>query len=141
MARLIVRFGSVLLLSLVLVSCGNDTPTTPTNPSAPTTVTETFSGTVNQNGAVTHTFTTTTSGTVTATLTTLGPDSTFVIGMSLGTWNGATCQIVLANDQSTQGTVITGGVSALGSLCVRAYDVGNITAATPFTYQITVVHP
>ena len=78
---------------------------------------------------------------MTATLTTLGPDNTLVMGMALGTWNGTTCQIVLANDTATQGTIITGGVSSFGSLCVRAYDVGNITAAQPFTYEITVVHP
>src|SRR5690349_19928982 len=110
MVRLMVRLGSVLMLILALAACGNDT----TTPTTPTTVTETFSGTVNQNGAVTHTFTTTTSGTVTATLTTLGPDSTFVMGMSIGTWNGANCQLVLTNDSATQGTVITGGTSALG---------------------------
>jgi hypothetical protein len=140
MARLMVRLGSVLMLILALAACGDDT-TTPTTPTTPTTVTETFSGTVNQNGAVTHTFTTTTSGTVTATLTTLGPDSTFVMGMSIGTWNGANCQLVLTNDSATQGTVITGGTSALGTFCVRAYDVGNITAGNPFTYEITVTHP
>jgi len=140
MARLMVRLGSVLMLSLALVSCGDDT-TTPTTPTTPTTITETFSGTVNQNGAITHTFSSTTSGAVSATLTTLGPDSTAILGMSLGTWNGATCAVVLANDKATQGTVITGGVSAFGNLCVRAYDVGNITPSTPFTYEITVVHP
>ena len=48
---------------------------------------------------------------------------------------------MLSNDRSTQGTVIAGGVSSLGSLCVRVYDVGNITAAEPFTYEITIVHP
>jgi hypothetical protein len=146
MLRLIVRLLSVLTLGLCLGACdsGNDAgvPTAPT-PSPP--VTETFSGTVNRNGGVTHNFTTSASGTVTATLTTLGPDSTATLGMSLGTVsaavNGTTCQAVLTNDQSTQGTIITGGVSALGSLCVRAYDTGAITAGTPFTYEITIVHP
>jgi hypothetical protein len=146
MLRLTVRLLFVLTLGLTVIACdsGND-PGVPTAPTPPPTVTETFSGTVNQNGGVTHNFTTTTSGTVTATLTTLAPDSTATLGMSLGTvtasLNGTTCQAVLTNDQSTQGTVITGGVSALGSLCVRAYDTGRITAATPFTYEITIVHP
>jgi hypothetical protein len=76
---------------------------------------------------------------VTATLTTLEPDSSLVVGLSLGTWNGQVCQIVLANDSATQGTVITGAVSSFGSLCVRIYDVGNLTG--PINYEITVVHP
>ena len=81
------------------------------------------------------------SGTVTATLTTLGPDSTFILGMSLGTWNGTTCQVVLANDRATQGSFIVGGVSSFGNLCVRMYDIGNITPTEPYTYEITVTHP
>ena len=96
---------------------------------------------MNQNGAVTHTFSSMASGTLSATLSVLGPDSTQVIGMSLGTLSGATCTTVLSNDRSTQGTIITGGVSSLAQLCVRAYDIGTITAAEPFTYEITVVHP
>jgi hypothetical protein len=142
MHRSMVRPLAALTLALCLAACdsGND-PGIPTAPTAPPIVTETFSGTVNQNGAVTHNFNTTTSGSVTATLTTLGPDSTQIIGMSLGTWNGTVCQIVLANDRATQGTVIIGGVSAFGSLCVRAYDVGTISPETPFTYEITIAHP
>ena len=128
-------------VSLVAACDSGDDPGIPTAPTRPPDVTETFSGSVNQNGAITHTFSTTTSGTISATLTALGPDSTQVLGMSLGTLAGTQCQTVLSNDRSTQGTVITGGVSALGSLCVRAYDVGTITAAAPFTYEITVVHP
>lgn len=119
-------------------ACGDD-PTTPTTPTPPATVTETFSGSVTRNGAATHTFATQASGTVTATLTTLAPDSALVIGLSLGTFNGSACQLVITKDDATQGTIVTGGVSTLGSLCVRIYDVGNIT--DPVTYDITVVHP
>lgn len=121
----------------VLAACSDD-PTTPTNPTPPPTVTETFSGRVNRNGAVTHNFTTEASGTVTVTLTTLGPDSALIVGMSLGTWNGSTCTLIITKDDATQGTIVTGGVSSLGSLCVRIYDVGNIV--DPITYEITVVH-
>jgi len=145
MLRLIVPPLFVLTLGLSVMACdsGNDTGV-PTAPTPPTLITEPpFSGTVNQNGAVTYNFTSTRSGTVTATLTQLGPDETATLGMSLGTLSstGTTCQAVLTNDQSTKGTVITGAVSAFGSLCVRVYDTGAITAAVPFTYEITVVHP
>ena len=137
MQRLI-RYLICVALVGVLAACSDD-PTTPTNPTPAPTVTETFSGTVNRNGAVTHNFTTEASGTTTVTLTTLGPDSALIIGMSLGTSNGSTCTLVITKDNATQGTVVTGGVSSLGSLCVRIYDVGNIV--DPITYEITVVHP
>ena len=47
---------SVLLVGVVALgaaACDDEVPTTPNNPSNP--VTETFSGSVNQNGAQTHT--------------------------------------------------------------------------------------
>ena len=152
MLRLSVRLLSVLTLGLCLVACdsGNDPgiPTAPTLPACTLTnpsgcVTETFSGSVNQNGAVTHNFTTAASGVVTATLTMLGPDAAATLGMSLGTVSASspTCQAVLTSDQSPLGTMITGSVSALVTLCVRVYDTGTITAAAPFTYEITVLHP
>jgi hypothetical protein len=129
------------LLAFVLATtagcCDDETPTTPTQPSVPD-VTETFSGTVNRNGADTHDFTVARSGLMRATLTTLAPDSTLVIGMSLGTWNGTTCQIVLANDNATLNAQVTGNAGSAGRFCVRIYDVGNITDTVD--YQVTVVH-
>ncbi len=134
----LMRTLTLTALVAVAAACGDDA-TTPTTPTPPVTVTETFSGSVTRNGAATHTFATQASGTVTATLTTLAPDSALVIGLSLGTFNGSACQLVITKDDATQGTVVTGGVSTLGNLCVRVYDVGNIT--DPITYDITVVHP
>ena len=131
---------AALLLALAAGACSSDNNNnTPTAPTTPTTVTETYADTIARNGARTHNFSSAASGTVTATLTTLSPDSALKVGFSLGTWNGQNCQLVITNDAATQGTVVTGGVSSLGSLCVRIYDVGNIT--DPITYEITVVHP
>ena len=138
MRRPIIR--AVLLLALLAgtSACGDDegTPTDPT-PTRPTT-TETFSGTLTVNGAATHPFTATGSGTMTLTLTTLSPDSAATIGVSLGTFNGTTCQIVLANDNATQGAVVTGNAGAAGNFCARVYDVGRLGAPTDYT--LTVVH-
>jgi hypothetical protein len=69
----------------------------------------------------------------------VAPDSAIVMGLSLGTWNGAACQIVLANDNATQGTVVTALASSLGSFCVRVYDVGRLVE--PTSYELQVVHP
>ncbi len=134
------RTLTLLAIVVAVAACNsNNNLNTPTTPTTPTTVTETFSDTLGPNSARTHSFSSQASGTVTATLTMLAPDSELVIGLSLGTWNGSVCQIVLANDRATQSTVVTGSVSSFGSLCVRIYDVGNITSA--ITYEITVVHP
>ena len=111
----------LLLAVLCAPACGDSTiPVTPTTPIVITT--ETFAGTVTVNGAVTHQFAATSRGTVTATLTSVGPDSTTIIGVSLGTWNGTSCQIILANDQMTQGASVLGQVPGVGNFCLRVYD-------------------
>lgn len=132
--------GIVMLTSVLAVAgCDNDVDTTtPTGP-APT-ITETFSGTIVVNGAATHTFTIAAAGLVSATLTEITPDATVLIGMALGTWNGANCQIVLPKDDAIQGFVLTGQVSGPGTLCARIYDpASRLTEA--LNYTITVVHP
>ncbi len=94
-------------------------------------------GRLTVNGAATHSFATG-SGQISVTVTELVPDSAAVIGVSLGTWNGTACQIVLANDNATQGAGILGTASGPGSFCVRVYDVGRLTGPTEYT--LTVVH-
>jgi hypothetical protein len=132
----------VFLLMTVLAgaaACGDDTPTAPTEPppQRPTT-TVPFEGVVTVNGAVTHPFNTGGSGLITVTVTALSPDSAAVLGVSLGTWNGTACQIVIANDNATQASVVIGNAGGVGSYCARVYDVGKLTA--PSAYTLTVVH-
>ncbi len=131
-----------LLLGALLstTACGknNPAPTAPTPTPLPT-ITETFSGSINRNGAATHTFLAQASGTVTLTLTTLTPESTPAIGVSLGTWNGTACQIVIANTNAAQGAIVLGIASSAGNLCVFVQDVGKIDVAA--SYEISVVHP
>jgi hypothetical protein len=128
----------VMLLAVGAAACDEDTPTTPNNPRDP--VTETFSGQVTPSGAKTHTFSTAGSGTVTATLKQVAPDTALVIGFSLGNWDGSSCQLVFSNTQATQGAVLSGTISGMGNLCVILNDVGNI-ADTPASYTVEVVHP
>jgi hypothetical protein len=134
----------LLLLGVFATSaaaCNNKTPTTPTTPTTPpTTVTELFSGRLNLNGASTFQFSAATGGTVTATLTTLSPDATLPIGLSLGTWTGSACQVVIANDAAAQAAAVSGTVTAAAALCVRVYDpAAKVTTASEFT--VTIVHP
>jgi hypothetical protein len=128
-----------VVLALSAAACDSDNPITPITPSLPNTVTDTFGGTLNQNGGESYPFSTSSSGGVTATLSTLAPDSALEVGLSLGTWNGSACYIVIAKDKATQSSSVLGQATSSGSLCVRIYDVGNVT--DPITFEIQVVHP
>jgi hypothetical protein len=134
-----VRFVFLLGLAVVMAACdsGSQTPTTPSLPVIP--VTDTFTGSINVNGAMTFTFAATGAGSLAATLTSVTPDTTVQVGLLMGVWNGTTCQATLTNDSSFQGTVILGQVNGIGVLCARVYDVGKLTGSTAF--EITVVHP
>jgi hypothetical protein len=128
------------LFVLASTACGDDLTTTiPTDTTPPPTTTMTFSGSINPNGAATHTFATTRLGSVTVTLSALRPDSTRTVGLSLGTWNGTACAAVIANDRATVSASILGRATSIGTLCVRIYDVGALAA--PQDYEVEVVHP
>lgn len=135
------RTVSLLLLVAVASAAAacNDNTLTSTTPTSTVTSTETFTGTLTKNGAVTHQFSATSRGTVTATLTKIDPDSSQTIGVSLGTWNGVSCQTILANDSAIVGSQLVGTVSGVGNLCLRVYDVGKL--ATSEDYSVDVVHP
>ena len=127
------------LFVLASAACGDNLTTTTPTDTTTTTVTDTFPGSINPNGGATHTFTTARSGSITVTLTALTPDNTVTVGLSLGTWNGESCQTVIARDSTMMGNSIVGTASASGSFCVRVYDVGKLTAST--SYDVQVVHP
>lgn len=125
------------LAALLFVACGSDDgPTSPTD--TPTEIVEAgIPGRITVNGAATHQFVVGTTGTVRATLTALSPDPTAVVGLSLGTWNGASCQIIIANTNATLNTTVF-GTASVGNFCVYVQDVGRLTA--PVNYELTVGH-
>ena len=127
----------LLFVGLITTGCSSNLDLAPTDTTTRNTTNETFAGTLTLNGAATYPFASGAS-TVSATLSALAPDSTVVVGLSLGTWNGTACQVVLANDKATQGTVVVGNASTSGNLCVRIYDVGSLVQSQ--SYQIDVVH-
>jgi hypothetical protein len=131
----------LLSLSLpLLMGCEGEIANLPTTPD-PVIVTDTFSGTININGAATHNVFTSATGVVTATLTSLGENPPEKIGFSMGTLStlGA-CSAVLTNDNAIVTTNLTGTVANLaGTLCVRVYDVGSLTESVSYTF--TVTHP
>jgi hypothetical protein len=127
------------LFALASAACSDDLTTIPIDPTPVTPTTDTFPGTINPNGGATHQFATARAGPVTVTLSSLSPDETVTVGLSLGTWNGESCQTVIARDSTVAGNSIVGSASAAGILCVRVYDVGKLAAAT--SYVVQVVHP
>jgi len=140
-------FRRLLLVPCIglAAACGSDNSTPVTTPTPlPTVVTETFSGTLLKNAAYTHPFSVMDAGTVAVFLITsadgANPDNNAIpIGVSLGTWNGASCAIVIANDNVSPGSSISGQATAAGNLCVRVYDVGFVPSTA--TYELLVDHP
>jgi len=130
----------LLSLSLpLLMGCEGEIANLPTTPD-PVIVTDTFTGTINVNGAATHNVFTAATGTVSATLTSLGDTPPEKVGFSMGTLAGSTCNVVLHNDNAVVTSNLTGSVQSLaGSICVRVYDVGAMTESVSYTF--TVTHP
>jgi hypothetical protein len=134
-------FLALLLLAPLVAACGDDDPDDlPTAPT-PVAITETFASgenPLNPNGGRTHPFVVLQAGQVSARLAALSPDDTRTVGLSIGTWNGQVCQIVLANDAAKLNTTVIGAAQQTGQFCVRIYDNGGLTASTD--YQVDVTH-
>ena len=133
-------YALLVALALASAACKKD-DNTPTTPSAPTTKTDTFTGTVQVKSSVNHTFTVEQSGQVSVTLTAASPPPTIAMGIGVGTPANGACGLL----QGASVTTATGataqltGVVSPGMLCVQISDVGNQTAAV--TYTVTVTHP
>jgi hypothetical protein len=135
-------FLGVFLLTATIIAGGCDNEVdnpSPTDP--PPTTTDTFSGTIGVNGAMTHTFNVAVAGRLTATLSAVTPDPAIAVGFALGTWNAASsvCAQSVANDNALQGAIVPAEASGPGTLCVRIYDTGKLTGA--LNYTISVDHP
>jgi hypothetical protein len=140
-------FWRALLLTAVTAAasaCNNNNNSVPTTPTTvPTVLTETFSGTLVKNAAYTHPFSVTDSGDVSVFLVQsvdpAQPDNNAIpIGVSLGTWNGVSCSVVIASDNISPGASLTGRATAAGNLCVRVYDIGFVPGAA--NYELLIDH-
>ena len=130
----------VLSVAVAAAGCEGEIANLPTTPD-PVTVTETFTGTLTINGAQTHNVFTGATGLVTATVASLGETAPTKVGFSMGTLSSVgTCTVIVHNDNAVVTTALTGTVANLsGTLCVRIFDVGALTA--PVDYTLTVSHP
>ena len=129
----------VLPAAVLAFGCEGEIANFPTTPD-PVIVTETFAGTLTVNGGVTHNVFTSATGSVTATLTSLGDNPPAKVGFSMGTYSGTTCAAILSNDNAVVTSSLLGTVTSLGgSICVQVHDVGSLTEPVPYTF--TVTHP
>jgi hypothetical protein len=128
---------AALALASALVSCGGNTATSAT---APTLTTEQFNGSLVPGGSVTFPFTAVSTGAVSATLTTLTPQTTITVGFGIGQPSGGACLLISGAYSETEkaGVSLSDTISP-GSYCVELYDIGNVSSTDSFT--ITVTHP
>ena len=133
---------AVAALSAGTAGC-DENVTTPPNTPTPLPTTERFTGSIGVNGAIAFPFSTASAGTISLTLTTVTPDNTAIVGLSLGTYNGTACSVSTGvfNDNAQQGITVTGAVSSAGfnNVCARVYDSGKLTAG--ITFELTIVRP
>ena len=131
-----------LALAVTAVACSNSNSTTTTTTAPTTTTSNEYTGTLTQNGAATYPFAVLASGRIAATIVSLSPDSTVLVGFGIGVWDGAACDASpgIWQDKATQGSSVIGTVTQSGSLCVRIYDSQG-TLTEPTDYDIQVTHP
>ena len=135
------RLLSVAALSVAVLGagCGGDTETPiPIDPT-PSEITEPpFTGTLAVRGAITQPFQTVVAGTVTAIVASIQPTPDVAIGISLGVWNGTSCQQITFNDTAGVGGGIAALANGAGNLCARVYDSGRLTV--PIEFNVTIKH-
>lgn len=140
-----------LIFSIVslfwLAGCGSNsgsTVTTPTTTTTATLTTDTFTGSIDQNGTAVFPFTVTTAGYgLLAGYTSISPASVAALGIGIGSWDGttSTCSLNLSqNDAGRTGSTALSGTPSNGSYCVRIYDAGNIPAGVSASFTVQIQH-
>jgi hypothetical protein len=130
---------ALVIPALGAAGCGTDPITNDSSSTSPSNlITETYTGTVAVGGAAVFSFGVNGTGNVTGTYKSISPDSGVAMGISLGIWNGSACSVVVANDNAFVNSTVIGAATASGTLCVRAYDIGKLTATQ--TVEISVTH-
>ena len=138
--RLVLTKRVVLVALLAAATaCGGSSQST-TSPSTTTNspTSETFSSVLGVRGVTSHTFVAKVAGTISITLTAVGPPSV-PIGLGIGVTGGAPCLL------NTKLTTVAGGSPQIsvtadpGRYCVEVYDVGNLV--DPISFSLTIQHP
>ena len=135
------RPRALFLAVLVLAAAGCDDATTATSPTVTSPVTETFNGQFIPGGTAARAFTAASSGTVSITLTQVGPPADAVVGLGVGIPqpSGTGCLLTqVVQTGASSSPQLTVSVDA-GTYCVRLHDTG--TLAAPVSFSVTIVRP
>ena len=125
-----------LLTATAFLGCGSgNTPQVPTQPTL-VSITQSFSGTLTVNGAQTHSFTVDRAGTVSAQVKSLS-DQAATLGVSLGTYNGSACAIIISKTDAALNSSVAGTAQSTGQFCVWVNDVGKLTSGLDYTIDVT----
>jgi hypothetical protein len=137
----------IAALTLASSACSNSSDgssTLPTATSSGTSSTETFSGSIIQNGTAVHSFTVKSGGyTLMAGFTSIEPSTVAALGLGIGAWDASTstCGLNLTqNDVGRSGSTAVSGTAGSGNYCVRVYDGGNVASGVTATYTLQVQH-
>jgi hypothetical protein len=132
------NFATLVMLfaAIVLAGCGDDDPVDLPSQPTPVAVTETFNGTLTVNGAQTHSFPVDRPGTVTAQIKTLS-DQAATLGVSLGTWNGSACAIIISKTDAVLNSTVVGTATTAGQFCVWLNDVGKLASGVDYSVDVT----
>ena len=138
MSRL--RVGTLVAVLLIGgIACENTlAEPTESEPETATAVTETFSNTVLKGGATSRSFTTTASGMITITLTSLSQEMALV-GLALGLSDEVTgtCSRTYSIVTQLYSARALSTTADKGRYCVVVYDVGELTDSATFTVVVT----
>jgi hypothetical protein len=126
--------AAVMALALAAACGGSSTPTSP----APSTITETFTGTVPAGGLAYNNFSVAQTGTLTAAIVSLTPQTTITMGFGIGQPAATGCTLISYDETARVGSVQQGTVNP-GTFCVELYDIGNVQGSV--NYQVSVDHP
>ena len=132
---------AILMLTLAAAGCGSDNTTTTPSTTTPTAGTDTFTATLAPGGTAIHSFTASTTGAATVTLTATDPPS-MLIGLGIGVPGTA----IGACDLTKTVQAVPGAAAQLtatvegGSYCAGAFDVGTV-GRNGVLVTISVAHP
>ena len=126
------RLLSICIALVLTAACKGNDSSMPTTPTAPTTTTNTFTGTVAVGGRAMHSFTVAQPGQVSVTLTAASPPASVVLGLGIGLPGDSTCGLLPGGSTTASAgfrrAQLT-GVLTPASFCVSVDHVGNQTAA------------
>ena len=135
------RLRALLIALLALAAASCDDASTATSPTVTSPVTETFNGQFVPGGTAARAFSAASPGTVSITLTQIGPPADAVVGLGVGIPQSSGTGCLLTEAIQTGASPfpqLTVSVDA-GTYCVRLHDTGTLTAAVGFT--VTIVRP